>query len=60
MLQEIFVQVKKQAELDSYMLKSMASSFRGGIPFSFNNQDMADLLDRLRSDHVEHLCEGGE
>lgn len=37
------------------MLKSMATSFRSGLQFSFYGSDMADLLDELREEHVDHM-----
>lgn len=31
-------------EIDVAMLRSMSSAIRGGMPFSFHPDDMADLL----------------
>lgn len=36
-------------EVDMAMLQSMATSFRARMDFSFNADDMADLLDRIRA-----------
>jgi hypothetical protein len=33
-------------QVDACMLRSMAVSFRSGLGFSFNPNDMADLLER--------------
>jgi hypothetical protein len=38
--------------IDAAMLRSMASSFRGSLAFSFNQHDMADLLVRV-ADRIE-------
>lgn len=52
---DIVSRTANQAQIDAAMLKSMAASFRGNLPFSFSSDDMADLLDRLRADHIDHL-----
>lgn len=44
--------------IDELMLRSMSVSFRAGLEFSFNREDMADLLarmaDRLRAQGTRH------
>lgn len=39
-------QTSRYARTDAAMLKSMAASFRARMDFSFNPDDMADLMDR--------------
>ena len=48
-------EIRFQAQQEKVMLESMAESLRSGSNFSFDPYDMADLLDRLREEHVDHL-----
>ena len=54
-------EIRLQAQQDKAMLESMARLLRTGSDFSldpndmFDHYDMADLLDRLREEHVDHL-----
>ena len=36
-----------KASVDVAMLQSMATALRFNMPFSFNSEDMADLLERM-------------
>jgi hypothetical protein len=54
-IHELLAGVRRQAEQDKAMLESMSASLRARLDFSFNPDDMADLLDRLREEHFEHL-----
>ena len=37
-------------DVDVQMLRSMATALRAGLAFSFNADDMADLLDRVATE----------
>lgn len=37
----------QRARIDREMLRSMSAALSSGLPFSFNNQDMSDLLFRM-------------
>ncbi len=54
-LAKVIAETKDQADKDSLMLKDMANSLRNGSEFLFSKSNMADMLDRLREDHVDHL-----
>ena len=43
---------RARKDVDAIMLHSMASALRGGFDFSFNPEDMADLLDRVAADRI--------
>jgi hypothetical protein len=54
-MHEIFQKVRQEAEKDAAMLESMAMALRMDLQFSFNKNDMADLLDKVRENHYAHL-----
>ena len=53
--EELMQTAAAQYAQDKAMLESMSDSLRSGEAFSFNPHDMADLLDRLRKDHIDHM-----
>jgi len=48
---------REKYELQNAMLRSMSAALRQGLPFSFNNEDMADLLDDIREEHIAHMVD---
>ena len=54
-MEKLMREIQEQHRQDKVMLESMSAALRSGMQFSFNNNDMADLLDRLREEHVDHM-----
>lgn len=55
MMEKLMREIQAQYAQDKAMMESMSASLRSGMLFSFNNNDMADLLDRLREEHIDHM-----
>ena len=53
---KLMYEIRVQAQQDKTMLEGMAESLRSGSDFSFDPYEMADLLDRLRKEHVDHMA----
>lgn len=52
---KIFEDVRRQAEHDDRLLRELSDALRFGKDMPSARREMADVVDRMREDHVAHL-----
>lgn len=56
---DVFRKAREEAEADHALISQLSNALRFGLPLPASSVAMADMLDRLREEHLDHLVKRG-